>query len=317
MTSSPQPVDCRPTPLARYRPGAGAPAHRLIATALLAAAGIHLGCRSRAACCSAPGRGGPPGSAAGARPRAPRRAELGGARTKLVGCPSRVPRTAVRRSTEYHPSSPDDGRKPAELAVDSPAGGDVLLVLLEQAAGEGDDPRDTPVGDPVVDRAMVAARRDEAAPAKAREVVRNVGLGNCKTFDQLPDRELVLGLQQLDDPEPGRMGEDAEVLGEELGPGRRVRNVERRFCECGLRHEIASRQFISTLILAHETSREEETVAERLEVRIAGMTCDDCARHVADAFERAGAREVDGDWRTGRAQLDRGLSEEQLAGALE
>ncbi len=58
-------------------------------------------------------------------------------------------------------------------------------------------------------------------------------------------------------------------------------------------------------------------MAERLEVRIAGMTCDDCARHVADAFERAGAREVDVDWRTGRAQLDRGLSEEQLAGALE
>lgn len=53
-------------------------------------------------------------------------------------------------------------------------------------------------------------------------------------------------------------------------------------------------------------------------VTVAGMTCEDCERHVAIAFKQAGAREADAGWRTGQAVVEGdGLSEQKLAAALE
>lgn len=53
-------------------------------------------------------------------------------------------------------------------------------------------------------------------------------------------------------------------------------------------------------------------------LEIAGMTCDACARHVAGALERAGATEVEVDWRAGRATVNpNGVSGAVLARSLE
>jgi mercuric reductase len=55
-----------------------------------------------------------------------------------------------------------------------------------------------------------------------------------------------------------------------------------------------------------------------LELKITGMSCADCARHVEPALQAAGARRVSVDWRRGTATaagpLDRGVLEQQLAG---
>jgi thioredoxin reductase/copper chaperone CopZ len=56
----------------------------------------------------------------------------------------------------------------------------------------------------------------------------------------------------------------------------------------------------------------------RLEIDIQGMTCDGCARHVQDAFEGAGAREVSVDWPAGRATVAAGTTDAgRLAEALD
>jgi hypothetical protein len=60
--------------------------------------------------------------------------------------------------------------------VDPAAGCDVLLVVLEQRVREVEDPDHPLVGDPVVDGAVLAARVDEAAPAKTSEVVGDLRL---------------------------------------------------------------------------------------------------------------------------------------------
>ena len=53
-------------------------------------------------------------------------------------------------------------------------------------------------------------------------------------------------------------------------------------------------------------------------LEIGGMTCDACARHVIGALERAGATEVDVDWRAGRASVNpNGASDADLARALD
>lgn len=53
------------------------------------------------------------------------------------------------------------------------------------------------------------------------------------------------------------------------------------------------------------------------ELKISGMTCADCARHVGDALERAGARGVAVDWRRGAATVSpNGADAQALRGAL-
>jgi hypothetical protein len=46
----------------------------------------------------------------------------------------------------------------------------VLGVVLEQRVGELEHPENAPVGDAVVDGAVLAAAADESAPAQAGEV---------------------------------------------------------------------------------------------------------------------------------------------------
>ncbi|MDA8396106.1 MAG: mercury(II) reductase [Candidatus Dormibacteraeota bacterium] len=57
----------------------------------------------------------------------------------------------------------------------------------------------------------------------------------------------------------------------------------------------------------------------RFTLEVAGMTCDDCALHVAEALTRAGARDVAVDWRAGRARfsLPEGVLEQRLRAAAE
>lgn len=55
----------------------------------------------------------------------------------------------------------------------------------------------------------------------------------------------------------------------------------------------------------------------KIEIDIEGMTCDDCARHVEDALEGVGARDVSVDWPAGRATVGAGTTDpERLGGAL-
>ncbi len=55
----------------------------------------------------------------------------------------------------------------------------------------------------------------------------------------------------------------------------------------------------------------------RLEIDIEGMTCEGCARHVHDALEGVGAREVSVDWPAGRASVGAGTTDpDRLAEAL-
>ena len=53
------------------------------------------------------------------------------------------------------------------------------------------------------------------------------------------------------------------------------------------------------------------------ELKISGMTCADCARHVSAALQRAGARDVTVDWRAGQATVSPdGADEQALRAAL-
>lgn len=55
-----------------------------------------------------------------------------------------------------------------------------------------------------------------------------------------------------------------------------------------------------------------------LELKISGMTCESCARHVREALTQAGATEAQVDWRAGRAVVEaNGAGTAQLAEALE
>jgi len=57
--------------------------------------------------------------------------------------------------------------------------------------------------------------------------------------------------------------------------------------------------------------------SERSELHISGMTCDACAHHVQTALEDAGAKNVEVDWRAGRATVDtNGVPKADLAVAL-
>src|SRR5919197_240213 len=106
-------------------------------------------------------------------------------------------------------------------------GRDVLGVFGEQVASESDHPAHLAVGDSVVDGAVLAAGGDEAAPAKAREVIGDARLGESESLDEVADRQLALGPERLEDPQTRPIGEDAEVLGEQLRFRRRAGDFER------------------------------------------------------------------------------------------
>src|SRR5262249_20148502 len=115
------------------------------------------------------------------------------------------------------------------LVVDSAAGRDVLFVVLEQRVREVEHLHDPPARDPVVHGAMLASRGDESAPAQTRQVVRHFRLRLAETLDKLAHRQLTPLAQQLEDPQPYRIAQAAEVLRDEIAPRRRLRELERCF----------------------------------------------------------------------------------------
>jgi hypothetical protein len=104
----------------------------------------------------------------------------------------------------------------------------VFLIVLEQGVRELEHPDHTFVGDPVVDGPVLPASLDEATPAQAGEVIGHLGLRDPEPFGELTDRELTLLLQQLQDPQARRVAQAAEVLGDDVRPGRGLRKTERR-----------------------------------------------------------------------------------------
>lgn len=77
---------------------------------------------------------------------------------------------AARPSPARPPPGVESDSVGARLAsaLGPPAGGEVVLVALQQLPGEADQSLDPPVGDLVVDRAVLAPGDHEPAPAEAR-----------------------------------------------------------------------------------------------------------------------------------------------------
>src|SRR5687767_14627178 len=75
----------------------------------------------------------------------------------------------------------------ADSLVDHAAACDVVGVLLEQRAGELEHLDDAHIRDLVVDAAMLAAADHEAAPAQARQMIRDLRLRLPGRRDQLAD----------------------------------------------------------------------------------------------------------------------------------
>src|SRR2546428_12628748 len=103
----------------------------------------------------------------------------------------------------------------------------MLLVVSEQRLPEVEHRDHSLVGDPVEHRALLTPRLDEATPAQAGEMIRDLRLRHTKTCDELADRQLALTAQQLEDPQPDRITQPAEVLRHQVARQRRGRKTER------------------------------------------------------------------------------------------
>ena len=84
------------------------------------------------------------------------------------------------------------------------------------------------VGDSVEHCPALAAGGDEAAPAKAGEVIRHLRLRQREPVDELADAEFPFALEQLEDAQPDRIAQSAEVLRDEIRLVRCRRKPERR-----------------------------------------------------------------------------------------
>ena len=107
----------------------------------------------------------------------------------------------------------------------------MLGVVVQQSAGKRDDRADAVIGEAVVDAAVLAAGRDESAPAQTREMVGDVRLRLTEQPDELADRALLRG-DQLDHPQARAIAEDAEVLRQQIGLGGSVWKTKRRVGTC-------------------------------------------------------------------------------------
>jgi hypothetical protein len=77
-----------------------------------------------------------------------------------------MPDTArLRQGSQYYPSAI------GKFAGHATARSHVLGILVQQFAGEFDDRHDPPIGEAVVDCAVLATRHHEPTPAQARQVV--------------------------------------------------------------------------------------------------------------------------------------------------
>jgi alkylmercury lyase len=127
----------------------------------------------------------------------------------------------------------------------------VVGVVLQERVGEIEHLEDALVGDAVVDRAVLAARVDEAAPAQAGEMRRDLRLGGGDELDQLPDGALAVS-ERLENPNASRVAEAAEVLGDDVDFDWLRRELERGFGDGG---HIGRFPYIDTADLADQLSR--------------------------------------------------------------
>ncbi len=104
----------------------------------------------------------------------------------------------------------------------------MVCVVLEECMCEIEHFHYALVGEPVEDGAMLAARLDEAAPPKAGKVIRHLRLCKPESLDKLSDRQLTLITKQFEDPQPDRVSETAEILGDQIGLNRGLGETERR-----------------------------------------------------------------------------------------
>src|SRR2546426_12108529 len=149
------------------------------------------------------------------------------------------PRWLRRRSEAARPDNRSVlARVPMDRALSGPdslrlldpaAGGDVLLVVLEQRVRELEHLQHTLVCDPIEDDPMLPPRLDEATPAQTGEMVRDLRLWHPQPLHQLADREFPLVAQQLEDPQSRRLAQPPEVLRDQIRLDRRLRQPERRF----------------------------------------------------------------------------------------
>ncbi len=78
----------------------------------------------------------------------------------------------------------------------------MLGVVGKKRAGEVEHLLDPCISDPVVDRPAILPRGDETAPAKAREVVRDLRLRQRETVDEVTNAQLALVAEEFEDPQP-------------------------------------------------------------------------------------------------------------------
>src|SRR5205823_12476758 len=91
--------------------------------------------------------------------------------------------------------------------LDPAAGGDVLLVVLEQRLRELEHLQHPLIRDPIKDDPMLPPRLDKAAPAQTSEMVRNLRLRHPQPPHQLTNRQLALVAEQLEDPQSRRLAQ--------------------------------------------------------------------------------------------------------------
>lgn len=106
-------------------------------------------------------------------------------------------------------------------------------VVGKESVGESEQFENPRVGDPVEHPPLAAFGCDEAAPAQAGEMVGDLGLWDREPLGELADGEFALAAEQLEDAQPGRVAEAAEVLGDEVALGRRLGQPEGGWRACG------------------------------------------------------------------------------------
>jgi len=103
----------------------------------------------------------------------------------------------------------------------------VLGVVGQQPVSKVEQLLDALIRDSVVDDPPLALRLDEAAPAQARKVARDLRLREPKARDEFSNRQLALLAKKLEDLHPRRVAKSPEVLGDEVGRDWRLRKPKR------------------------------------------------------------------------------------------
>ncbi len=118
----------------------------------------------------------------------------------------------------------------------------MLGVVGQEGSAEREQFAHSRVGDSVVHGAVLAPRVNEPAPTQTRKMIGQVRPPEAQAQGQLADRHLGALVQELEYPHAGWVGEHLEVLGDEVGLGRLLRELERTLddgvggnsCQCSL-----------------------------------------------------------------------------------